>query len=257
MRLVGGCVRDILLGKTPTDVDIATPLHPEQVCDRLIAGGIRVIPTGMAFGTVTAQFPETKYEITSLRRDIETDGRHPRIAYTDSYQEDASRRDFTINALYQNREGILYDYHQGLQDLAQRHIRFIGDPEQRIHEDYLRILRYFRFWSSIENRQPDNQVLDAIYRQKEGLGRLSIERRCQELFKLLGTPQAEKALHIMEHLELLPLIAPHLSLPHFKGQTAVERFASMTVDQDLSFYKLSRHLTRQIQEEWQKFKKET
>lgn len=256
MRLVGGCVRDTLLGLTPTDIDIATPFFPDRVRKKLKRAGIVVIPTGIAFGTVTAEFPDASYEITSLRRDIETNGRFPRIAYSSSYQEDAARRDFTINALYQDRDGTLYDYHDGLKDLADHRVRFIGEASERIKEDYLRILRYFRFWSRIETGLPDDHIIDAIRANKEGIGRLSIDRRRQELFKLLETPRAMTALYIMDSLDLLHLIAPNFILKDFKGETALERFASMTVDRDLGFYKFSKEMKQKIKDEWAKIKGE-
>ena len=147
LRFVGGCVRDALLGQPVDDIDIATPYVPEQVIKFLQAAGLTVLPTGIDHGTVMAVIDGTGYEITTLRHDVSTDGRHAIVAYTDQWQEDAARRDFTFNALYLSTEGTLYDPWHGVQDLQNGIVRFIGDPQARIKEDYLRILRYFRFYA--------------------------------------------------------------------------------------------------------------
>ena len=146
VRWVGGAVRDTLLGNPVQDIDAATPLLPNQVIDRLAQAGIRTIPTGIDHGTVTALLPEGKVELTTLRHDVSTDGRRATVAFATDWREDAARRDFTINALYAHPDTLLIDdYFGGLEDLAARRVRFIGDARQRIREDHLRILRYYRF----------------------------------------------------------------------------------------------------------------
>ena len=148
LRFVGGCVRNALLGLPITDIDLATTLQPEEVMQRLNAAHIQCIPTGIDYGTVTAVLNGVGYQITTLRRDVATDGRRAVVAYTTDWAEDAARRDLTVNALYADWNGIIYDpLGEGLKDIEKRRIRFVGDPEVRIQEDYLRILRFLRFYS--------------------------------------------------------------------------------------------------------------
>ncbi len=144
-RIIGGAVRNVLIGEPVSDVDFATTLAPEEVTARVKAAGLKAVPTGLAHGTVTVVVGKRGHEVTTLRRDVETDGRHAVVAFTDSFEEDALRRDFTINQLSLSTDGALHDYAGGLDDLKARRVRFIGDPERRIREDYLRILRFFRF----------------------------------------------------------------------------------------------------------------
>ena len=151
-RFVGGCVRDALLGIEGGDIDLATPARPEAVIAALKAARIKALPTGLAHGTVTAVLPPRQFEITTLRRDVETDGRHAVVAFDAGWTEDAARRDFTINAIYLGADGRLYDPVGGQADLAARRVRFVGDPETRIAEDVLRVLRYYRFGNSRKNR---------------------------------------------------------------------------------------------------------
>src|SRR5688572_2903859 len=161
-RYVGGCVRDTLLGIPVRDVDLATRLTPEEVMTRLETAGIKAIPTGLAHGTVTAVVGGAPVEVTTLRRDVATDGRRATIAYTDDWREDAARRDFTINALSADpASGEIFDYFGGLADLKARRVRFIGDPLTRIAEDHLRILRFFRFHARFGRGRPDAQGLAA------------------------------------------------------------------------------------------------
>jgi poly(A) polymerase len=145
-RVVGGAVRDALLGRKVGDIDLAATLPPEKTSALLAEAGIKVAPTGIEHGTVTAVIDGKGYEITTLRRDVETDGRRAKVAFTDDWQSDAARRDFTINALYADAGGAIYDYFGGREDLARGHVRFIGDARSRIREDVLRILRFFRFY---------------------------------------------------------------------------------------------------------------
>ena len=170
-RVVGGAVRDTLLGREVTDVDLATRLQPEETVARVKAAGLKAVPTGIKHGTITAVLASGRpIEVTTLRRDVETDGRHAVVAFTDDWREDAARRDFTINALYADvSTGELFDYHGGLDDLAAGRVRFIGDPYQRIAEDHLRILRYFRFHARFGDAL-DEAGLDARFPHRTGDG---------------------------------------------------------------------------------------
>ncbi|MDP1974671.1 MAG: CCA tRNA nucleotidyltransferase [Alphaproteobacteria bacterium] len=207
-RLVGGSVRETLLGHKPNDFDIATPFKPEEVSDLLQEKGFRVIPTGMKHGTVTAIGKKNHYEVTTLRQDIETFGRHAIVNYTDSWEEDALRRDFTYNALYCDHQGILYDYTDGLKDLNTKFLRFIGDPIKRIQEDYLRILRYFRFLSQYDGLIHEESYEAACYFSIH-LKELSGERLSTEIFKLLNNPYALKSLQLMEKGNVFKNLMPY------------------------------------------------
>ncbi len=187
-RYVGGAVRDTLLGREVKDVDIATPLLPEDVMERLTAASIKVIPTGIAHGTVTAILPDGPIEITTLRRDVSTDGRRATVAFSDDWQEDAARRDFTINALFADPQTLeIFDYFGGLDDLKKLRIRFIGSAAERIAEDHLRIMRYFRFLARFGQQQVEDEAYDACTAAAAKLETLSRERVADELLKLLGT----------------------------------------------------------------------
>jgi poly(A) polymerase len=196
-RFVGGSVRDTLLDIPVSDVDLATPLSPERVLELLREAGIRAVPTGLAHGTVTAVLESGPVEVTTLRRDVSTDGRRATVAFTDDWREDAARRDFTINALYADpRTGALSDYFGGLADLEARHVRFIGDPLQRIAEDHLRILRFFRFLARFGDR-PDEAALEACTSRARDLMALSRERIADELLKLLVARDAVRVIDMM------------------------------------------------------------
>ena len=198
-RYVGGCVRDTLLGIEVSDVDLATRIAPDEVMTRLVAAGIKAVPTGLAHGTVTAVAAGQPVEVTTLRRDVSTDGRRATIVFTDDWREDAARRDFTINALSADPgSGTLFDYFGGLDDIAARRVRFIGDPLQRIAEDHLRILRFFRFHARFGSGWPDPAGLDACAERANDLMALSRERIADELLKLLdlSDPTATVALMI-------------------------------------------------------------
>ena len=207
-RLVGGSVRETLLGHKPNDFDIATPFKPEEVSDLLQEKGFRVIPTGMKHGTVTAIGKKNNYEVTTLRQDIETFGRHAIVNYTYYWEEDALRRDFTYNALYCDHQGILYDYTDGLKDLDIKLLRFIGDPQKRIQEDYLRILRYFRFLSQYDGLIHEESYEAACYFSIH-LKELSGERLSTEIFKLLNNPYALKSLQLMEKGNVFKNLMPY------------------------------------------------
>lgn len=207
-RFVGGAVRNALLGLHVHDIDIATPLLPDEVVRRLKACRIRAIPTGIEHGTVTAVVGGRSFEITTLRRDVETDGRHAVVAFSDSWKEDASRRDFTINALYASPDGEVFDYFKGLADLGARKIRFIGDPVARIREDYLRILRLFRFHAWYGHGALNEQALRAAQAERAGLGRLSGERIQKELLRLLEAESPCATLRVMAQTGILQEIIP-------------------------------------------------
>ncbi|MGB5484671.1 CCA tRNA nucleotidyltransferase [Parasphingorhabdus sp.] len=187
-RFVGGAVRDTLLGLEVKDVDIATPLLPVDVMDRLTAASIKVVPTGIAHGTVTAVLPDGPVEITTLRRDVSTDGRRATVAFSDDWEEDAARRDFTINALSADPRTLeIFDAFGGLEDLKNLRIRFIGSAEERIAEDHLRIMRYFRFLARFGQQQVDDEAFAACAAAAAKLETLSRERVADELLKLLNT----------------------------------------------------------------------
>ncbi|TCP36800.1 CCA tRNA nucleotidyltransferase [Sphingomonas sp. BK235] len=209
-RYVGGAVRDTLLGLDVADIDLATPLHPEAVVTRLAAAGIRTIPTGIAHGTVTAVSEGTVVEVTTLRRDVATDGRHAIVAFADDWREDAARRDFTINALYADpASGAIYDYFGGLDDLAVRRVRFIGDPHRRIAEDHLRILRFFRFHARF-GATIDAAGLAACVDRANDLMALSRERVAAELLKLLVAPGAVAAVRLMHDSGIFRPVLPEI-----------------------------------------------
>ena len=187
-RFVGGCVRDALLGRTIGDIDIATPLAPEKVTQRLEAAGLKAVPTGIAHGTVTAVARSRPFEITTLRRDVETDGRHARVDFTDDWAADAARRDFTMNALFLDAEGQVFDPVGGLADLRAGHVRFVGEPERRIREDVLRLLRFYRFHAHYGRGAADAAARAACRKLRHLLPTLSGERVAAETLKLLAAP---------------------------------------------------------------------
>jgi poly(A) polymerase len=197
-RIVGGAVRDALLGLKVTDVDLATRLTPATVVERLRDAGLRSVPTGIAHGTVTALAPDIAIEVTTLRRDIATDGRRATVAFTDDWREDAARRDFTINALYADPvSGEIFDYFGGEADLAARRVAFIGAPLERIAEDHLRILRFFRFHARFGGGAPDPAGLAACAARANDLMALSRERIQGELSKLLAVEHPEATVRLM------------------------------------------------------------
>lgn len=207
-RLIGGCVRDALLKKTSYDIDIATSLLPQQVIDILREAGVKVIPTGLQYGTVTAILKEERFEITTLRKDISTDGRRAKVLFTDSFEEDAGRRDFTINALsYCPFKEEIYDYFGGLADLTEAKVVFIGDPMERIREDFLRILRFFRF-SCYYAEKLDQAGVAACQSLKAGLGRISRERIKVEMDKIIIHKKSPEILKEMNRIGVLPEIFP-------------------------------------------------
>jgi poly(A) polymerase/tRNA nucleotidyltransferase (CCA-adding enzyme) len=213
-RAVGGAVRDTLAGRPVQDVDVAVPLPPEAVAPRLRAAGLKVFETGLAHGTLTAVKDGVPVEVTSLRRDLLTDGRHAEVEWTTDWREDAARRDFTINAMSLAADGRLWDYFGGRQDLAAGRVRFVGEPARRIAEDYLRALRFFRFQARYGRGEPDAAALAAIRAAVPGLSRLSAERVWAEWKRLLEAPDPRGALALMAETGVLAAILPEAEWPN-------------------------------------------
>lgn len=207
-RVVGGAVRNSLMGLPVADIDIATTLLPETVVERAEGAGIKAVPTGIAHGTVTLVIDGKPFEITTLRRDVETDGRRAVVAFSRDWQADAERRDLTINALYASADGEVVDLVGGLADLERRNIRFIGDAATRIAEDYLRILRFFRFFAYYGTGRPDAEGLRACAAAKSKISTLSAERVWSEMKKLLAAPDPGRALLWMRQIGILTEVLP-------------------------------------------------
>lgn len=218
-RIVGGAVRNALLGEPVADIDVATTCLPGETMRRARAAGFKVVPTGVEHGTVTVVIDGVPFEVTTLRRDVETDGRHAVVAFGRDFREDALRRDFTINALGLDAAGALHDYADGLADLAARRVRFIGSAGERIAEDFLRILRFFRFHARYGAGEPDRVALDACIAGRGGLDGLSRERVWAELRKLLVAPRAPATLQAMAGVGLL--------MPVIGGVPYLSRFAAI------------------------------
>jgi poly(A) polymerase len=223
-RFVGGCVRNALVGRAIDDIDIATTLTPESVMEALAAAGLRYVPTGVEHGTVTAIAGGRPYEVTTLRRDVETDGRRAVVAYTADWTEDAERRDFRLNALYMDESGLIYDpTGAGVEDALNGRIVFVGEPETRIREDYLRILRFFRFRAWFGQGEPDAAGLASCAALKDGLQRLSAERVSKELLKLLAAEDPRAAVQDMDRAGVLRTVLPEaLPLDRFLSLVAIE-----------------------------------
>lgn len=206
-RFVGGCVRNALLGRAIDDLDIATTLTPDRVTAALAAAGIRAVPTGIDHGTVTAVSNRAPHEITTLRRDVTTDGRRATVAFTDDWREDARRRDFTLNALYARRDGSIFDpTGHGVADTRAGRIVFVGEPEQRLREDHLRNLRFFRFYAWFGKGPPDPASLAACAALKDGVETLAAERICKEVLKLLAAEDPRPAVRLMAGAGVLDLV---------------------------------------------------
>ena len=223
-RLVGGAVRDTLAGQEVKDIDLATRLAPGEVLTRLEKARIKAVPTGIAHGTITAVLSSGAVEVTTLRRDVSTDGRRATIAYTDDWREDAARRDFTINALYADPEtGEIFDYFGGVDDLAAGIVRFIGEPLQRIAEDHLRILRFFRFHARFGKGAPDAASLAACAARANDLMALSRERIADELIKLLTLPEPVETVRLMlTHGIFAPVLPEIVSAEELAALIAIE-----------------------------------
>ena len=210
-RFVGGCVRNSLLGQPVDDIDIATLLTPDRTMAALKAAGLRAVPTGVEHGTVTGVSERRPYEITTLRRDVETDGRRAVVTFTQDWADDAARRDFRLNALYADAEGQVFDpTGGGMDDAAAGRIVFVGQAETRIREDYLRILRFFRFYAWYGRGAPDAAGLAACAALKDGMAQLSAERVSKELLKLLAAPDPRPAVRAMDETGVLAQVLPQV-----------------------------------------------
>ncbi|MGB3501263.1 MAG: CCA tRNA nucleotidyltransferase [Mesorhizobium sp.] len=232
-RIAGGAVRDALLGRSGGDIDIATTNLPAETMRRAKAAGFRTVPTGIDHGTITVLVDGQPIEVTTLRADVETDGRHAVVRFGRDWQSDAERRDFTVNGLYATAEGEIVDLVGGVADLSSRTIRFIGEAGKRIEEDYLRILRFFRFFAWFGTGRPDAQGLIACTRLKGGLARLSVERVWSELRKLLSAPDPSRALLWARQASVLTTVLPETEkwgIDSIHGLVVAERERGWTRD---------------------------
>jgi poly(A) polymerase len=230
-RVVGGAVRDALLRIPVGEIDVATTALPAEVVRRVEAAGGKAIPTGIEHGTITVVIDHKSFEVTTLREDVETFGRKARVAFGRDWKADAERRDFTINALSAAADGTIYDYVGGVEDIAARRVRFIGEPQRRIEEDYLRILRFFRFHAHFGEGAPDGAGLQACIRERAGLETLSRERVRMEMLKLFVAPRATPTLTVMSESGLLGMVLGGVAfLASFENMIKVE--ASLSAEPD-------------------------
>lgn len=241
-RFVGGCVRAAVMNQAVADVDLSTTLRPDETLAALEAAGLRAEPTGLIHGTVTAVLPGGTYEVTTLRRDVSTDGRRATVAFTEDWAEDAERRDFRLNALYADREGRLFDpTGEGLADARAGRVVFVGDPDTRIQEDYLRILRFFRFHAGCGRGEADAAGVAACARHKEGLLKLSAERISKELLKLLGVDDPVPSVRLMAATGVLTVVLPEAGpLERLARLVAIESEQLFETDADLRLAALAR-----------------
>lgn len=240
VRVVGGAVRNTLMGLPVTDIDIATDAIPDSVIARAEAAGLKAVPTGYEHGTITVVSHGTAYEVTTLREDVETHGRSATVRFGRDWQRDAERRDFTMNALYAARDGTVLDPVGGLPDLAARHVRFIGDARRRIREDYLRILRFFRFHAQYGEGALDAEGLAAVTELKAGISGLSAERIGMEMRRLVVAPRAVETLADMSDAGVTPLVlATRGGLAPFRALRALDGRAPNTRDPALALAALS------------------
>tara|TARA_Y100001936_G_scaffold201069_1_gene203160 strand:- start:613 stop:1866 length:1254 start_codon:yes stop_codon:yes gene_type:complete len=241
-RFVGGCVRDSIIGIETNDVDIATKLEPYEVINILNSASIKVIPTGIDHGTVSVFSKNFNFEITTLRSDISSDGRHAEVIFSDSWEKDSSRRDFTINSIYLKQNGDIYDPYNGIQHLKERKVVFIGDPNERINEDYLRILRFFRFnaFYGNDNLRLSNNSIRACAKNKSKIKKLSSERIHNEFFKILNSTNPYFVINIMKKIGILDILfEKKVETKFFKKLLSIEKKNSMTTDQTLRFISLA------------------
>lgn len=230
-RFVGGCVRDAVAGRAVRDVDIATPEAPDEVTKLLADAGIKAIPTGIDHGTVTAVVDGVHFEVTTLRRDVETYGRRAKVAFTDAWDDDAARRDFTMNAIYADGDGTIYDPTGGLADLKAGRVRFVGDAETRIREDVLRLLRYFRFHADYGAPPPDEAALAACRKLAPELPTLSAERVWSEIRRLFMSPRAGETLELMRAEDVLAYVLPEAdNISRFEALIAIEAALELAPD---------------------------
>ncbi len=210
IRYVGGCIRKILNNEVVDDIDLATNLEPQEVCEILKNNNIKFYESGIEHGTITAMIDDFKFEITTLREDVETDGRHAKIKFSKDWKKDASRRDFTINSIYSDDAGNLFDPFNGKKDLENGYIKFIGEPDKRIKEDYLRILRYLRFYSNYSKHHHDTDVIKKIKINIGGISKLSKERLFDELKKITNIKTLEKLSKDKTSSEIFLMIFPEI-----------------------------------------------
>src|SRR5262245_23930680 len=230
-RAVGGAVRNALLRRPVIDVDIATPAHPDEVIAAARAAGLTAHPTGIAHGTVTVVAGHVAHEVTTLREDIEAHGRHATVAFTDDWAADARRRDFTMNALYCSANGEIFDPLGGCADVAARRVRFIGQAGERIREDYLRVLRFFRLTAEYGEGPPDREGLAACVAERDGLTRLSGERMRQEVLRLLAAPRGPELARAMQEYGLLGFVLPAAPRPGLLARlAAIEDHLGLAAD---------------------------
>ena len=257
--LVGGCVRNALIDAPVADIDIATDATPDQVIQLATAAGLKAIPTGIEHGTVTVVAKGRPHEVTTFRRDVDTDGRHATVAFSGDIREDASRRDFTMNALYARADGTVVDPLNGLPDLQARRLRFVGEPEARITEDYLRILRFFRFsaWYADPDLGPDPEALAAIATHAEGLSRISKERIGAEMRKLLAATDPAPVLATMQATGVLQqvlagadpvAIAPLVHIEAGRKPHWLRRLAALGGENPTEALRLSRQEQKTLQQ---------
>lgn len=266
VRIVGGAVRDFLLGQEPKDIDLCTDATPEEMQDIATINGFKFLPTGLQHGTATFVVDDELFEVTTLRIDVETDGRHAKVEFTRSFEEDAARRDLTINAMSMDLNGDVYDYFGGREDLADKRVRFVGEPDDRVKEDYLRILRYFRFMARFGWNDGCMNEIKAITSQEnlEGLKTISVERYWLEMQKLVKYPFADDVLDAMYFTGVLSAIGLERRRDSTFHASAVAGLSTMvtedTVDTFLETWKLSadeqKHLrylvkNRYVQVDWQ------
>jgi poly(A) polymerase len=230
-RVVGGAVRNALLGYTPVEIDIATTAEPPEVIRRVEAAGFKAIPTGIDHGTITVVVAGAAIEVTTLRQDVETFGRKARVQFGRDWKADAERRDFTMNALSASRDGVVHDYVGGIADLKARRVRFIGDPAVRIAEDYLRILRFFRFHAAYGRGEPDAAAVRACIAARDGLETLSRERVRMELLKVMTAAGAGPVLTVMTEAGLLSAVLGGVALtPAFVRMATIEQALELSPD---------------------------
>jgi poly(A) polymerase len=255
-RVVGGAVRNALLDMPIHEVDIATTAAPDEVVRRVQAAGFKPVPTGIEHGTVTVVIDKHPFEVTTLRRDMETDGRHAKVAFGRDWKIDAERRDFTINALSASADGTVYDYVGGLADLAERRVRFIGEPKQRIEEDYLRILRFFRFHAAYGTTDhPYSEGIAACIVGRKGLDALSRERVRMEVLKLVVAPHAVPTLISMADAGLLLRVLGGISyLASFENMAKAEAATGMAPDPVRRLGALGAMIAEDAERLWQKLR---
>lgn len=254
-RIVGGAVRNLLLESPISDIDLATTALPNEITEIFEKKAVKVIPTGVDHGTVTVVYNGKGYEITTLREDIQTFGRKAKVSFSESFETDSNRRDFTINALYMDKNGEIYDYHEGISDIAAKKVRFIGDCRTRIIEDYLRILRYFRFVAYYGEFKCDKAYLSVIYNMKGNVSKLSSERVLNELLKILSLKNAYKIIP-----DMLPILDELFSVKYNPLKLCIDtelssieklslliKFSECSFDDLIKRYKFSKQIKRLLQ----------